>query len=79
MLYTRYSNALNYVPGTRNRLSFVLARSDAGEDAATVARRIEAVTGLRARTSQQFAEDASITSSTIPAFRSISASPWRSA
>ncbi|ESZ88966.1 MAG: ABC transporter permease [Blastomonas sp. CACIA14H2] len=57
MLYTRYSNALNYVPGTRNRLSFVLARSDAGEDAATVARRIEAVTGLRARTSQQFAED----------------------
>lgn len=57
LLYTRYSNALSFVPGTRNRLSFVLARASAGEDAAIVARRIEAETGLRARTSEQFAQD----------------------
>jgi putative ABC transport system permease protein len=56
ILYTRYSNALNYVPGTRNRLSFVLARS-AGEDAKTVALRIERATGLRARTAEEFADD----------------------
>jgi putative ABC transport system permease protein len=26
LLYTKYSNALNYVPGTRNRMTFVFAR-----------------------------------------------------
>jgi putative ABC transport system permease protein len=57
VLYTRYSNALNFVPGTRNRLSFVLVRTDPGVDPETVARRITARTGLRARTSEQFARD----------------------
>ncbi len=57
ILYTRYSNALNFVPGTRNRLSFVLARAAPGQTAADVAKRIEAQTGLRARTSTQFAQD----------------------
>lgn len=57
ILYTRYSNALNFVPGTRNRLSFVLARAAPGESAAAVAQRIEAQTGLRARSSKQFAQD----------------------
>ncbi|MCH4892084.1 MULTISPECIES: ABC transporter permease [unclassified Sphingomonas] len=57
ILYTRYSNALNFLPGTRNRLSFVLVRAVDGEAPATVAARIQRETGLRARTSDQFARD----------------------
>ena len=57
ILYTRYSNALNFIPGSRNRLSFVVARSAPGEDPVALARRIEAETGLRARTTQEFARD----------------------
>ncbi len=57
ILYTRYSNALNFIPGSRNRLSFVVTRSAPGEDPRVVADRIEAETGLRARTSEQFARD----------------------
>lgn len=57
ILYTRYSNALNFVPGSRNRLSFVLARTAPGEDAKRVALRIERATGLRARTNTEFADD----------------------
>lgn len=56
ILYTRYSNALNYVPGTRNRLSFIVARSAPGQDPAAVTAAIEAQTGLRARTSEEFAQ-----------------------
>ncbi len=57
VLYTRYSQALRYVPGTRNRLSFVLAGAADGVAAAELARRIEAQTGLRARTRDEFAGD----------------------
>ncbi len=57
ILYTRYSNALNYLPGTRNRLSFVVARAAEGQPAAEVAARIERETGFRARTSEEFARD----------------------
>lgn len=57
ILYTRYSNALNFLPGTRNRLSFVLARAAPGQDAPTVAARIERETGLRARPKKEFARD----------------------
>jgi putative ABC transport system permease protein len=56
-LYTRYSNALGYVPGTRNRLSFVLVRSDGSIPPKALAQRITAQTGLKARTSQEFAQD----------------------
>jgi putative ABC transport system permease protein len=55
LLYTQYSNALDFVPGTRNRLSFVLAKAAPGLDAAAVARRIERTTGLKARTQREFA------------------------
>jgi len=55
-LYTRYSQALNYVPGTRNRLSFVLAGASKGQDPTEVARRIEAQTGLKAETREDFAQ-----------------------
>jgi putative ABC transport system permease protein len=57
LLYTQYSNALNYVPGTRNRMTFVLARAAAGQDPVDTARRIEAATGLKARTQREFAQD----------------------
>jgi putative ABC transport system permease protein len=55
-LYTKYSQALNYVPGTRNRLSFVLAGVSEGEDPAAIAERIEAQTGLKAETRDEFAQ-----------------------
>jgi putative ABC transport system permease protein len=56
-LYTRYSNALNFVPGTRNRLSFVLVRSDDNLSAEALARRITEITGLKARTTEEFTRD----------------------
>ena len=56
-LYTKYSNALNYVPGTRNRMSFVLVGSADGISPETLTQRIEEETGLRARTRDQFARD----------------------
>jgi ABC-type lipoprotein export system ATPase subunit len=55
LLYTRYSNALNFVPGTRNRMSFVLVRAANGVDPVALAERIEAETGLKARSRQAFA------------------------
>ncbi|MDC0886175.1 ABC transporter permease [Altererythrobacter sp.] len=55
-LYTKYSQALQYVPGTRNRLSFVLAGVTDGEQAADVAARIEEQTGLKAETRDEFAQ-----------------------
>jgi len=56
-LYTKYSQALRYVPGTRNRLSFVLVGAAPGVDHQQLVARIEAETGLRARTRDQFAQD----------------------
>ena len=55
VLYTRYSNALNFVPGTRNRLSFVLVGVSPGQTPEAVAARIEAKTGLKAETRDAFA------------------------
>ncbi|RJY08115.1 ABC transporter permease [Aurantiacibacter aquimixticola] len=56
-LYTKYSRALNYVPGTRNRMSFVLVGASDGVTAEELTQRIEDQTGLRARTRDQFARD----------------------
>ncbi|MEL7446699.1 MAG: ABC transporter permease [Pseudomonadota bacterium] len=55
-LYTKYSQALNYVPGTRNRLSFVLAGASDGVDPGEVAARIEEQTGLKAETRDELAD-----------------------
>ena len=57
VLYTKYSQALNFVPGTRNRLSFVLVGKADDVTAAQLVERIEAETGLRARTREDFARD----------------------
>ena len=55
VLYTKYSRALNFVPGTRNRMSFVLVGITEGETPEAVAQRIEAQTGLKAETREEFA------------------------
>lgn len=55
-LYTKYSQALNYVPGTRNRLTFVLVGVADGENADAVAQAIEDQTGLKAETRAEFAQ-----------------------
>ena len=57
VLYTRYSNALNFVPGTRNRLSFVLVRAAPGVSPQALVNRIEKQTGLKARTRDDFGRD----------------------
>ncbi|MEM7780775.1 MAG: ABC transporter permease [Pseudomonadota bacterium] len=55
VLYTKYSRVLNYVPGTRNRLTFVLVGIADGQSAEQVAARIEEQTGLKAETRDEFA------------------------
>ncbi|MBC2667866.1 ABC transporter permease [Novosphingobium piscinae] len=57
MLYTRYANALEFLPGSRNRLSFILVQAQAGANPFAVARQITAATGLRARVAGDFAQD----------------------
>lgn len=57
VLYTTYSQALRYVPGTRNRLSLVIAGSSSDIGAQELAGRIERQTGLKARTREEFARD----------------------
>ena len=56
-LYTKYSRALNYVPGTRNRLSFVLVGKAQDVSPENLVERIESQAGLRARTRDEFARD----------------------
>src|SRR6266404_3915772 len=57
VIHTRYSEAVNFVGHERTELSFVLVRSQPGVNAEEVCRRIEAQTGLRARTTDQFRWD----------------------
>ena len=57
VMHTRYSEAINFVGRERTQLSYVLVRPQPGVGAAELCRRIEAQTGLRARTSNQFQWD----------------------
>ncbi len=57
IFFTRYSNALAFVPGTRNRMTFVLVKAQDGLDPRAVARAIERQTGLKARERRDFAWD----------------------
>ncbi len=57
VLYTTYANASRILPPVRHRLTFVLASVNQDGDARAVARRIEAATGLRARTQTEFKRD----------------------
>ena len=53
-IYTRRSLAVEYARETQNPVTYVLARSEAGERVETVARRITAETGLVARSRDGF-------------------------
>jgi putative ABC transport system permease protein len=57
ILYTRYHQALQYVPQERKVMSFVLAAPAPGLSARTVCDNIEKWTGRRARTRQEFIQD----------------------
>jgi putative ABC transport system permease protein len=57
LFFTRYSNALGFVPGTRNRMTFVIAKAAPGEDPRDVAKRITEQTGLKARERRDFVWD----------------------
>ncbi len=54
VLYTRYHQALQYIPQERKVLSFVLAEPQAGQSARVVCARIEQQTGLRALSREDF-------------------------
>ena len=54
VLFTRYSQALNYVGRERNLLSFILAKPEPGVSIAGLSRRIATSTGLKAMSSDQF-------------------------
>ncbi len=57
VIHTRYSEAVNFIGRERTQLSYVLVRPQPGLNAEEVCRRIEAQTGLRARTTDQFRWD----------------------
>jgi len=54
VLYTRYSQALNYVGRERKLLSFILVKAEPGISMQELTRRIQAATGLKAATSHDF-------------------------
>ncbi len=55
VMFTRYSQAINYVGRERNQLSFVLVKAQPGVKLKELTRRIESMTGLRAETGKEFA------------------------
>src|SRR5262249_49434489 len=57
VMHARYSEAVNFVGRERTQLSYVLVRPKPGVDAGELCRRIEAQTGLRARTTDEFRWD----------------------
>jgi putative ABC transport system permease protein len=57
LLYTTLSNATRILPPERRRLTFVLATAAPGISPRELATRIEAATGLRARSSADFKAD----------------------
>jgi putative ABC transport system permease protein len=54
VVYTRYSQAAQFVPRERYLMSFVLAKPAAGQDAGEVCRRIQEQTGRLALTQREF-------------------------
>lgn len=54
VIYTRYSQATQFVPRERNLLSFILAAPQEGITAAELSQRIAEQTGLKALTADQF-------------------------
>jgi putative ABC transport system permease protein len=57
VMHTRYSEAIGFLGRERTQLSFVIARAVPGVSPTELARRIEAGTDLRARTTEEFMWD----------------------
>lgn len=57
VVHARYSEAVNFVGRERTQLSYVLVRPERGITADEICRRIDAQTGLRARTTDEFRWD----------------------
>jgi putative ABC transport system permease protein len=56
ILYTRFSQATLFVPPSRRLMPFVLAKAQPGLRPESVARRIEAQTGLKAQSNKEFTQ-----------------------
>ena len=56
IIYTRYSQAVSYLPTGRNQLSFIQAKAVSGVNPAEVAERITKQTGFQAYTAKAFAQ-----------------------
>jgi len=57
VMHTRYSEGVNFVGRERTQLSFIIARPARGVSPKELTARIEAETGLRARTTREFMWD----------------------
>jgi putative ABC transport system permease protein len=57
VMHTRYSEAVNFLGRERTQLSFVVARAQRGVSPKALTARIQAATGLRARTTEEFMWD----------------------
>ena len=57
VVHARYSEAVNFVGRERTQLAYVLVRPQPGISAEQISRRIDAQTGLRARTTDEFRWD----------------------
>src|SRR3981081_3052267 len=57
VMHTHYSEAINFLGRERTQLSFIIARPEAGVSPAELTSRIQARTGLRARTTEEFMWD----------------------
>jgi putative ABC transport system permease protein len=57
VMHTRYSEAVNFLGRERTQLSFIIARPQPGITPNELTSRIQARTGLRARTTQEFMWD----------------------
>jgi putative ABC transport system permease protein len=57
VVHARYSEAVNFVGRERTQLAYVLVRPQPGVRAEQISRRIDAQTGLRARTTDEFRWD----------------------
>lgn len=54
VIYTRYSQAMQFMPRERNTLSFILARASRGQNLQVLGKRISQQTGLKAMTWDEF-------------------------
>jgi len=57
LMYTRYANVARLLPAENRQLTFIMVSAQAGITAPQLAERITRQTGLRARSSQDFAAD----------------------